>query len=224
MIKGITIVRQAPSAAIFDKLSSFFAALGFEPGKGWEEPFSRSMPFLAPLGNFELVDGALPATPEILIEVTGLDSIHQIAAEWLRQNQGAGHGTAIVETHWKSRLFTVEFSGGNDAERGMEFAFWEWSDPLAGKPVAVEGDLSAAGMRFAMVVARWNAVITDRLLQGALDALHRSGARKCDIEIIRVPGAWEIPLAARAVADSAQKPDAIVTLGCLLRGPLRGDL
>ncbi len=54
--------------------------------------------------------------------------------------------------------------------------FWESENPLHGKPVAVEGDLSAAGMKFAIVVARWNAVITDRLLQGALDGLLRSGA------------------------------------------------
>src|SRR5450432_4166492 len=86
MIKGITIVRQAPSSAIFDKLASFFSALGFEPGKGWHEPDSRSSPFLAPLGNLEFVDGALPATPEILIEVSGLDSIHQVASHWVAEN------------------------------------------------------------------------------------------------------------------------------------------
>ena len=65
-------------------------------------------------------------------------------------------------------------------------------DPRKGKPLAVEGDLSAHGMRFAVVVARWNAVITERLLEGALDALLRSGAGRADIEVIRVPGAWEI--------------------------------
>jgi len=66
-------------------------------------------------------------------------------------------------------------------------------------------------------VARWNAVITDRLLDGALDALLRSGAKRADVELIRVPGAWEIPAAARTVANLAQV-DAVVTLGCLLRG------
>src|ERR1019366_9178421 len=89
--------------------------------------------------------------------------------------------------------------------------------PVRGKPVAVEGDLSAAGMRFAIVVARWNAVVTDRLLEAALDALLRSGARRNDIEVVRVPGTWEIPSAARAIANQG-KVDAIVTLGCLLRG------
>jgi 6,7-dimethyl-8-ribityllumazine synthase len=90
-------------------------------------------------------------------------------------------------------------------------------DPLRSRPVAVEGDLSAAGMKFAIVVARWNAVITDRLLDGALDALLRSGAQRRHIEVVRVPGAWEIPSAARTLADRGNL-DAIVTLGCLLRG------
>ena len=66
-------------------------------------------------------------------------------------------------------------------------------------------------------MARWNAVITDRLLQGALDCLRRSGAATADIQVVRVPGAWEIPNAARTIAE-AGKVDAIVTLGCLLRG------
>jgi 6,7-dimethyl-8-ribityllumazine synthase len=88
---------------------------------------------------------------------------------------------------------------------------------VKGKPVALEGDLSAAGMKFAVVVARWNAVITDRLLDGALDALLRSGAARSDIQIVRVPGAWEIAAAARVCAATG-RVDAIVTLGCLLRG------
>jgi len=65
-------------------------------------------------------------------------------------------------------------------------------------------------------------VITERLLEGALDALLRSGAARADIEVVRVPGAWEIPAAARTIADLAKqgkkKVDAIITLGCLLRG------
>jgi len=72
-------------------------------------------------------------------------------------------------------------------------------------------------MKFAIIVARWNAVITDRLLDGALDALLRSGAGRADIDVVRVPGAWEIPAAARTVANGG-RVSAIVTLGCLLRG------
>jgi 6,7-dimethyl-8-ribityllumazine synthase len=95
--------------------------------------------------------------------------------------------------------------------------FWESENAHHGKPVAIEGDLSAAGMRFGIVVARWNAVITDRLLRGALDALLRSGAKRDAIQIVRVPGAWEIPAAARLLAETGQV-DAIITLGVLLRG------
>jgi 6,7-dimethyl-8-ribityllumazine synthase len=76
-------------------------------------------------------------------------------------------------------------------------------------------------MKFAIVVSRWNAVVTDRLLDGALDALLRSGAERSDIQVVRVPGAWEIPTAARTCANASantSRVDAIVTLGCLLRG------
>jgi len=100
---------------------------------------------------------------------------------------------------------------------GLKVGFWESESALHGRPVAVEGDLSAAGKRFAIVVARWNAVITDRLLQGSLDALYRSGCKKDDVTIVRVPGAWEIPSAARTLAETG-KVDAIITLGVLLRG------
>lgn len=213
MIKGITVLRSAGSPDAHEKLSSFFSVLGFESGKGWEAAASRGASFLAPLGNLELIDGPMPSTPELLVEVSGLDAIHAAATQWLISSWGdsAGRIAPIGETEWKTRAFTVE------PVPGLPLAFWEWTDVLKGKPVAVEGDLSAAGMRFAIVVARWNAVITDRLLQGALDALFRSGAEKNDVEIVRVPGAWEIPSAARALAEKRQF-DAIITLGCLLRG------
>lgn len=211
MIKGITIVRQTGTPAVFDKLASFFAALGLEPGKGWKDERSRGASFLAPLGNIEFVDGTTSVPTDILIEVTSLDSVREVAKNWLAQNEASGSVSEISETYWKSRLFTVEMTAG------VAFSFWEWNEPLKGKPAALEGDLIATGMRFAIVVARWNAVITDRLLQGSLDCLYRSGAKKDDVEIIRVPGAWEIPSAARKVAETG-KVDAVITLGVLLRG------
>jgi 6,7-dimethyl-8-ribityllumazine synthase len=82
---------------------------------------------------------------------------------------------------------------------------------------AIEGGLSAAGKRFAIVVARFNAFITERLFQSAYDGLLRSGAKKKDIALVRVPGAFEIPLAARTLAET-RKYDAIICIGCLLRG------
>lgn len=79
------------------------------------------------------------------------------------------------------------------------------------------GKLDAAGLRIAVIAARFNAHITDRLLQGALDALREHGAVDGDLTAVRVPGAWELPqTAARAAASG--RFDAIVTLGCVIRG------
>jgi 6,7-dimethyl-8-ribityllumazine synthase len=214
MIKGISVLRRAEDGAVYDRLSSFFAAMGFAPGAGWDEPGSKGASFLAPLGNLELVNGQMPSVSDVMVEITSIDQAYQAAERWLRADGGA---TAVkrltepVDTHWKSRMFTVE------PEPGWSFTFWAWADPLRGKPVALEGDLSAEGMKFAIVAARWNAVITDRLLEGALDAMLRSGARREDIQIVRVPGAWEVPAAARMIAEQ-KKVDAVVTLGCLIRG------
>jgi 6,7-dimethyl-8-ribityllumazine synthase len=82
---------------------------------------------------------------------------------------------------------------------------------------ALEGGLSAAGKSFGIVVSRFNAFITERLLLSAIDGLVRCGAAKKDIELVRVPGAFEIPLAARKLAGT-RKYDAIICIGCLLRG------
>jgi 6,7-dimethyl-8-ribityllumazine synthase len=82
---------------------------------------------------------------------------------------------------------------------------------------ALEGELNAAGKRFAIVVSRFNAFITDRLLQSAFDGLVQCGAEAKDVKILRVPGAFEIPSAARSLAET-KKYDAIICLGCLLRG------
>lgn len=219
MIKGISFLRPTGSAAVFDRLASFFTALGFASGTGWKGGGGRGSAFLAPLGNLEIVDGEFPSTADVLVEVTALDAVHQAALNWLRDQGGDEAGarlSPITETHWKSRIFTVE------PEPDFKMSFWAWSDPLKGKPLAVEGDLSAEGMKFAIVVARWNAVITERLLDGALDALLRSGAKRAEIQVIRVPGAWEIVATARTVAnlslEGGGEVDAIVTLGCLLRG------
>jgi len=205
MIKGITLVHAASTDPVFEQLSTLFTALGFEPGKGWNDGTGRGAAFLAPIGNIELVAGRPPAVPPILIEVSALEDVHGIVAKLAPVKP-----SAIEDTHWNSRIFTLEISG-------MKLGFWQSENPLHGRPEAIEGDLSASGMKFAIVVARWNAVITDRLLQGSLDGILRSGGVMKDITIVRVPGAWEIPNAARTLAESKHH-DAIITLGCLLRG------
>jgi len=91
------------------------------------------------------------------------------------------------------------------------------SSPAKPRLKAIEGNLSAAGRRFAIVVSRFNEFITERLLRSAYDGLLRSGAEKRNIKIVRVPGAFEIPSAARTLANT-KKYDAIICLGCLIRG------
>ncbi|MCA9514375.1 MAG: 6,7-dimethyl-8-ribityllumazine synthase [Myxococcales bacterium] len=81
----------------------------------------------------------------------------------------------------------------------------------------IEGMLDAKGARFAIVVSRFNAFITERLLEGARDTLVRHGADDDALTIVRVPGAFEIPLAARWLATSGEH-DAVLALGCLIRG------
>lgn len=80
-----------------------------------------------------------------------------------------------------------------------------------------EGQLDARGLKFALIVSRFNSFVTERLLAGALDALQRTGAAESDVEIVRVPGSWEMPAAA-AVLARQKRFDAIVCLGAVIRG------
>src|SRR5271165_6855716 len=85
-----------------------------------------------------------------------------------------------------------------------------------------EGELKADGLRFAIVVSRFNGFITDRLLAGALDAIERTGGQAAAIDVIRIPGAWEFPLTVRTLAARKQgernRYDAILCLGAVIRG------
>lgn len=81
----------------------------------------------------------------------------------------------------------------------------------------VEGNLLATGMKFALVVSRFNDFFSERLLGGALDSLRRRGAREEDITVYKVPGSFEIPLVAKKVAQSGRF-DAVICLGAVIRG------
>jgi 6,7-dimethyl-8-ribityllumazine synthase len=219
MVKGLTVVERVGGAEEWTRLGRLFDALGFEAGRGWKEDEGAGAAFLAPVGNLELVTGRMPAVPRLLVEVTQLDQVHAAVVRWLETESmasgPASRASGVEATHWNSRIFTVWLADG------LELGFWESENPEHGVVPAVEGGLSAVGMRFAIVTTRWNTVITDRLLQGALDCLKRSGAARADVEVVRVPGAWEIPNAARTLAETGsggRRFDAIVTLGCLLRG------
>jgi 6,7-dimethyl-8-ribityllumazine synthase len=84
-------------------------------------------------------------------------------------------------------------------------------------PKNIRAATTAADLRFALVVSRFNSFITDRLLAGAVDALEAAGAAAQQIEIVRVPGSFEIPLTAKKLAQGG-RADAIVAIGCILRG------
>jgi 6,7-dimethyl-8-ribityllumazine synthase len=80
-----------------------------------------------------------------------------------------------------------------------------------------EGELRAEGLRFAIVVGRFNSFITERLLEGALDAIERCGGKVADVEVVRIPGSWEFPVTVRALA-AVKRHDAVICLGAVIRG------
>jgi 6,7-dimethyl-8-ribityllumazine synthase len=84
-------------------------------------------------------------------------------------------------------------------------------------PVSIQGNLAAGGLRFGIVVSRFNSFITDRLLQGAVDALARAGAGSKDVDAIHVPGAFELPITAKKLAATGRY-DALIAIGCIIRG------
>ncbi|MBM3724145.1 MAG: 6,7-dimethyl-8-ribityllumazine synthase [Acidobacteria bacterium] len=84
-------------------------------------------------------------------------------------------------------------------------------------PNAIEGQLDAQGLKLAIVVSRFNSFITQRLVEGALDAIGRSGGDPSKIEIVRVPGSWEMPIVTRELALQ-KRHDAIICLGAVIRG------
>ncbi|HLZ49392.1 MAG TPA: 6,7-dimethyl-8-ribityllumazine synthase [Candidatus Acidoferrum sp.] len=85
------------------------------------------------------------------------------------------------------------------------------------KPGRIEGELSASGYRFGIVVSRFNSFITERLLTAALDALERAGAASEAVDVVRVPGSFELPLVSKKLALSGQY-DALIAIGCVIRG------
>ncbi|MEO5937157.1 MAG: 6,7-dimethyl-8-ribityllumazine synthase [Terriglobales bacterium] len=216
MIRSITTVRATSSPADFEKLAALLDSLGFERGPGWNDGPDKGASFLAPMGNLEIFTGATgssgltsssdPANyTDLLVEVSNLDDVHAAL-----KKSGAGNVGDITPTSWKSRIFKLE-------QGNFKVSFWSFDAPRKYAYQTIEGDLHVAGAKFGIVVSRFNQFITDRLLQGALDALHRTGTKDSDIEIVRVPGAFEVPIAARTLAE-AKKVDAVICLGLLMRG------
>jgi len=211
MLKSLHIGRYVSKPEDLRALANFLEAIGFRQVTTEE---SRSCVFAAPIGLLsvnalpseypkEVLDHLKDINRLIVLEVSNPDDIFAIAQ---KQKLKVLMDTASPKT--SERSFSLALPGD------IIVTVHGKAEEL---PSGVEGGLKAVGKRFAIVVSRFNAFITERLLQGALDGLRRAGARSRDIEITRVPGSFEIPAAARMLAEGG-KFDAIICLGCLLRG------
>jgi len=190
MLKSLHIGRYVTQAEDLRALAGFLEAVGFRKVAGGDQ---RSAIFSAPVGLLSV--NALPAEyPQqvldhlkdvnrlIVLEVTNPDDVFEIAKK-------------------KKLKVLADSASPKTGERSFSLALpGDIIVTVHGKPEELpagrEGNLKAAGKRFAIVVSRFNAFITERLLQGALDGLRRTGARNEDIEIMRVPGSFELPSAA----------------------------
>jgi 6,7-dimethyl-8-ribityllumazine synthase len=211
MLKSLHIGRYVTRPQDLRALSGFLQAIGFEQIAGGD---GRSAILAAPVGLLSV--NALPSQYPaevlarlkdvnrlIVLEVSNPDEVFQIARKH-KLNVLADSASAVSG----ERSFSLELPG--------EIIITVHGKP-EDLPAGMEGDLRGEGKRFAIVVSRFNAFITERLLRGALDGLRRTGTRAADVEIVRVPGSFEIPAAARVLAET-RKFDAIICLGCLLRG------
>ena len=181
-----------------------FRALGFAPGSEWHEAGSYGIEVLAPRGGIEFIAASNAPAVDAMVEVSDADAAWNIA-----KKLGVRIQKEIGDTPYGARLFEVEvnrlrvgfltYARKPDESRGME------------------GKLDGRGKRFALLVSRFNSFITERLLDGALQALRQCGTADSDVTIAHVPGAFEIPAAARQLAQTG-KFDAVICVGCLLRG------
>jgi 6,7-dimethyl-8-ribityllumazine synthase len=189
----------------FHSLEQFFSALGFAPGENWSGRRSKGCKFEAFESGVELAMGKNMPEADLVVEVDNADIVAEAA-----RAKGFTFDSEIADCDWGARLFVLQIPAGFG--KLAIFSYNEnWRQPTR------EAQLDSTGMKFAVIVSRFNAFITERLLSGATDALRRTGALAADIEIVRVPGAFEIPTAAKMLAESG-KYDALVAIGCLLRG------
>jgi 6,7-dimethyl-8-ribityllumazine synthase len=211
MLKSLHIGRYVAKPEDLRALAGFLEAIGFER---IAEADKRSAIFAAPVGLLsvnalsaeypsEVLDRLKDVNRLIVLEVSNPDDVFEIAEKKKLKVLADTESPKTGE-----RSFSLELPG-------------EIVVTVHGKrgalPEGIEGDLRAQGKRFAIVVSRFNAFITERLLQGALDALRRTGAHSSDITLMRIPGSFELPAAARMLAQTS-KYDAVICLGCLLRG------
>jgi 6,7-dimethyl-8-ribityllumazine synthase len=205
MIRSIVFPRVVGKS--FEELQpalELFRALGFAPGNEWHEGGNHGIEMLAPSGGIEFLAAADAPGVDATVEVSDADGAWQIA-----KKLGVTIRREIADTPYGARLFEVEVGG-------LRIGFLTYAKKV-GEPRGLEAALNAAGRQFAIVVSRFNSFITERLLDGALLALRQCGASPNDVTIVHVPGAFEIPAAARQLAQTGRY-QAVICIGCLLRG------
>ncbi|HYN15951.1 MAG TPA: 6,7-dimethyl-8-ribityllumazine synthase [Terriglobales bacterium] len=207
MIKSIHKLLVAKREADFHALADFFDALGLAPGESWKGRRSQGIKLDAPEAGVEIGMGRGFPEADLVVECDSADVLYEIA-----KRRGFKIAQEIADHDWGARMFSLELP----ASAGR-LAIFSYNQDWRPKPQLGEGRLDASGKRFGIVVSRFNAFITERLLAGALDALRRAGARSQDIQVVRVPGAFEVPSAARALAKSG-KVGALICLACIIRG------
>jgi 6,7-dimethyl-8-ribityllumazine synthase len=213
MIKWVELNVVAKSPADFKLLQRLLSGLGLRQGFVGASADAQSAEFFPSRLKLGLVSKKKEwETADLYLTVSDPDTAFELAKGLKLKITGDHSGP---EQSHIARHFALELPGGTRiAVLGRRVG----GPVLDAEHSALEGSLNAAGKRFAVVVSRFNAFITERLLAGALDGLGRSGAKiQKDVTIVRVPGAFEVPAAARALAETKEY-DAILCLGCLLRG------
>ena len=214
MIQWVHVGVQVREEKDFKTLRQLLDALGLR-SRGIEDyktyAVASFLPSVAALELFHRKDGDRQAFLELTVSDpdTAVELVKKMGLEIVRDDSDAR-----PDEHF-SRHFTVRLPGGTMVN------ITGFRTHKTGKgldPAAIQGNISAAGKKFAIVASRFNSFIVERLLGGALDGFYRAGLEDQDaIDIVRVPGAFEIPAAARTLAET-KKYDAILALGCLLRG------
>lgn len=208
MIKWVSLTTQARSEEDFDLLARLLDALGFGAGEVEQYSHLRVQSFKPTASLLEIAYREVPRShPDLELMVSDPDTVAEIVRKIgleILDDQSGPTGSF--------RSFGVRLPGGTTVW------FEGVRTTVAGERAnaGLEGSLNATGKHFAIVVSRFNSFITERLLAGAIDGLARCGGAD-DIEIVRVPGAFEIPSVARTLANT-KKYGAIICLGCLLRG------
>jgi 6,7-dimethyl-8-ribityllumazine synthase len=212
MIKWVQVTSVAKSSEDFRLLVRLLESLGLRKGSVGENENAISVEFFPSQAKLDLLYRKKEwSDVDLTLMVSDPDTAFELATKHALRVVADSSGPSPEHL---IRHFDLQLPGGT---RVRIFGPRVLENTTDTDHIGLEGDLSAAGKTFALVVSRFNSFITERLLAGAIDGLLRCGAKWKDIAIIRVPGSFEIPSAARTLAETG-KYDAIICLGCLLRG------